>query len=827
MSRTKSNNAGPYNTILNWFASKNWTPFDFQKEVWDLYLKGYSGLLNAPTGSGKTYALWLPVLMDWMKKHPDYKKKKNNKLQLLWITPLKALSKDIQRALHKACEELEVPWNISVRTGDTSTSKKLKQQQSAPEVLITTPESLHVLLAQKDCTNFFKSLNTVIVDEWHELLGSKRGVQVELGLSRLKHMNKDLRIWGMSATIGNLDEAMDVLMGNDTKGKKIKIIRAEHEKKIEVESVLPDEVEKFPWAGHLGIKLLPKIIPIIEKSKTTLIFTNTRSQTEIWFQKLIDFYPDLAGVIALHHGSIERNIRDWVESALHREKLKVVVCTSSLDLGVDFRPVETVIQIGSPKGVARFLQRAGRSGHQPGAVSKIYFVPTHSLELIEAAALKQAIKDKVFENREPILKPYDVLIQYLVTLAVGEGFNSAQLYNEVKSTFAYSTLNETEWQWIISFIHTGGKTLYSYDEYNKVTLDDKIYRVTDRRKAMRHKMGIGTIVSDPSMNVKYLSGKNLGTIEEGFISRLKTGDSFAFAGKIVELVLAKYMTAYVKKSKKKSAIVPSWLGGRMPLSSQLSQYLRYKINDSLCGKADDIEIKTIQPILDLQSRWSRIPANDEFLVEKIITKEGCHLFFYPFDGRLVHEGMAALFAYRISRTMPVTFSIAMNDYGFELLSDKDCDIESAINNGLLSPENLTADIRVSINSVEMAKRKFREIARVAGLIFQGFPGNYKTTRNIQASSELLFDVFQQYEQDSLLLKQSYEEMLQFQLEEARLRRALDRISKQNVILTYPKRPTPFAFPILVDSMREKLTSEKLADRVRRMQLQLEEYAMRH
>jgi ATP-dependent Lhr-like helicase len=827
MTRKKIDNTGTYNIILNWFASKNWTPFDFQREVWNLYLDGYSGMLNAPTGSGKTYALWLPVLIGWMKKHPDYKKEKNNKLQLLWITPLKALSKDIQKALHNAATELEIPWNISVRTGDTSTSKKLKQQQSVPEVLITTPESLHILLAQKECSKFFESLNTVIVDEWHELLGSKRGVQVELALSRLKHLKKGLKIWGMSATIGNLDEAMEVLLGNDIPERKRKIIRAEHNKKIEIESILPDEVEKFPWAGHLGIKLLPKIIPIIEASKTTLIFTNTRSQTEIWFQKLIDFYPDLAGVIALHHGSVDRKIRDWVESALHREKLKVVVCTSSLDLGVDFRPVETVIQIGSPKGVARFLQRAGRSGHQPDAVSKIYFVPTHSLELVEAAALKQAIEDKTFESREPILKPYDVLIQYLVTLAVGEGFDSAQLYKEVKSTFAYSMLNESEWQWIISFIHTGGKTLYSYDEYNKIALDDKLYKVTDRKKAIRHKMGIGTIVSDPSMNVKYLSGKNLGTIEEGFISRLKPGDTFSFAGKTLELILAKYMTAYVKKSKRKNSIVPSWLGGRMPLSSQLSQYLRYKINDSINGKADEIEIKTIQPILDLQSRWSKIPANEEFLVEKIISREGYHLFFYPFEGRLVHEGMAAIFAFRISRTSPITFSIAMNDYGFELLSDKECEIEKAIDNGLFSAENLTEDIRLSINSAEMAKRKLREIARVAGLIFQGYPGNYKTTRNIQASSELLFDVFQQYEPDSLLLKQSYEEMLQFQLEEARLRRALDRISRQKIVVTYPKRPTPFAFPILVDSMREKLTSEKLADRVRRMQLQLEEYAMRY
>ncbi|RPI19748.1 MAG: ligase-associated DNA damage response DEXH box helicase [Ignavibacteriae bacterium] len=814
-----------YNIVLNWFTSNGWTPFEFQKEVWDLYLKGYSGLLNAPTGSGKTYALWLPVIIDWINKHPkDYKKKRHNKLQLLWITPLKALSKDIQKALHRTVTDLEIPWNIAVRTGDTSTAKKLQQKTKIPEVLITTPESLHVLLAQKDYADLFSNLTTVVIDEWHELLGSKRGVQVELGLSRLKALKKDLKIWGVSATIGNLDEAKDVLLGSDANNRKTKIVKAELYKKIEIESVLPDEVEKFPWTGHLGIRLLPKIIPIIDASRTTLIFTNVRSQCEIWFQKLIDYHPELAGVIALHHGSIDRKIRDWVESALHREKLKVVVCTSSLDLGVDFRPVETVIQIGSPKGVARFLQRAGRSGHQPGAVSKIYFVPTHSLELVEAAALKQAIKDKQFENRDPYIKPYDVLIQYLVTLAVSNGFDPVKTFHEVKTTFAYESLTESEWQWIVDFIHSGGKTLTSYDEYNKVVKEDGVFIVNDRKKAIRHKMGIGTIVSDASMSVKLLTGKNLGSVEEGFITRLKTGDIFSFAGRTLELLYLRGMTAYVKKAKAKNAIVPSWLGGRMPLSSQLSQYLRIKIDEAGRGITEDIEIKEIQPIINLQQRWSKVPSQNELLIEKIKTREGYHLFIYPFEGRLVHEGMGALIAYRLAKYMPITFTIAMNDYGFELLSDKDFDAEYALSHGLFSNENLTNDIQASINSIEMAKRKFREIARVSGLIFQGYPGSQKTNRNIQASSELLFDVFSRYEPDNLLLKQAYEEMLYFQLEEARLRQALDRINSQKIILTYPKRPTPFAFPILVDSMREKLSTEKLSARVMKMQLQLEKWA---
>lgn len=814
----------PYEIILNWFTSNGWKPFDFQKEVWDLYLKGYSGLLNAPTGSGKTYALWLPVLIDWMNKHPGYKKKKNNGLQLLWITPLKALSKDITKALHKTIHDLEIPWVVASRTGDTSTAKKLKMKTKVPEVLITTPESLHVMLAQKGYAELFQNLTTVVVDEWHELLGSKRGVQVELGLSKLKALKKGLRVWGVSATIGNLDEAKEVLLGSDAYNKKSKTVKADIYKKIEIESVLPDEVETFPWTGHLGIKLLPKVIPIIEKSKTTLLFTNVRSQCEIWFQKLIDYCPDLAGVIALHHGSIDREIRDWVESALHREKLKVVVCTSSLDLGVDFRPVETVIQVGSPKGVARFLQRAGRSGHQPGAVSKVYFVPTHSLELVEAAALKQAMADKKFENREPYIKPYDVLIQYLVTLAVSDGFNYIKTYNEVKTTFAYQSLTEDEWQWIVNFIHTGGKSLYNYDEYNKVIHEEGLYKVVDRRKAIRHKMGIGTIVADASMSIKYLTGGSLGSVEENFITKLKPGNVFSFAGKTLELLYIKGMTAYVKRSKARSGLVPSWMGGRMPLSSQLSQYLRLKIDEAARGGSKDIEINEIQPIIDIQKRWSKVPHENELLIEKIKTREGYHLFIYPFEGRVVHEGMGALIAYRLAKYMPITFTIAMNDYGFELLSDKDFDFDYALKHELFSSENLSNDIQASINSIEMAKRKFREISRVAGLIFQGYPGSYKTNRNIQASSELLFDVFSRYEPDNLLLKQAYEEMLYFQLEEARLRRALDRINSQKIIVTYPKRPTPFAFPILVDSMREKLTSEKLSARVLKMQLQLEKYA---
>lgn len=813
------------NEIENWFSQRNWEPFDYQRDVWDAVLEGKNGLLNAPTGSGKTFALFMPALIKWIDKHPEtYKELADNGLQLLWITPLRALAKDIEQALQRVLNEMEIPWTVARRTGDVSTRKKQELKKQMPEVLITTPESMHIMMAQINYPRYFENLDTVVIDEWHELLGSKRGTQTELALSRLKHLKKDLQIWGISATIGNMHEALDVLLGSDSENEDSVIIKADVEKKLEVHSVLPDDVEKFPWSGHLGTRLLHKVIPIIENSRSTLIFTNTRSQSEVWFQKLLDAKPELAGTIALHHGSLSKKIRNWVEESLHEDMLKAVVCTSSLDLGVDFAPVETVVQVGSPKGVARFLQRAGRSGHQPGSTSRIYFVPTNALELIEAAALKTAaLSNTALESRDPILKPYDVLIQYLVTLGISDGFKPDALYKEVKSTFAYQTLNEKEWNWILDFLITGGKSLTRYDEYSKVVEEDGLYKVKDKKIIRRHRMSIGTIASDTMMRVKYLKGASLGGIEEWFITKMNPGDTFWFAGRALELVRIKDMTAYVRRANTSKAKVPSWMGGRMSLSSNMSALLRHKLHEAIDGSTDDIELKTIQPILDVQQDWSSLPDENELLIEKTYSNEGCHVFIYPFEGRYVHEGMSALLAYRISKIVPITFSIAMNDYGFELLSDKEIPIEKALEEDLFSDKNLVKDIFSSLNDTEIAKRRFREICQISGLIFQGFPGQKKASRHLQMSSGLFFDVFDEYEPDNLLLQQAYDEVLSYQLDEVRLRKALKRIQSQEINFKYPERFTPFAFPIMVDRLRERLSSEKLIDRIRKMQVQLEKH----
>jgi ATP-dependent Lhr-like helicase len=703
-----------------------------------------------------------------------------------------------------------------------------------PEVLIITPESLHLLLAQKGYQEVFKPLRIIAVDEWHELLGSKRGVQVELAISRIIGMKGgDCSVVGVSATIGNLEQARDVLLatlGPHREGQARTtvrddwdfIVRANIHKPIDVESIFPDEIEKYPWAGHLGLKLIHKVTPILEHSRTTLIFINTRGMSERWYQSLLDVNPDLAGAIALHHGSVDMALRNWVEEALHEGKLKAVVSTASLDLGVDFRPVETVVQVGSPKGVARFLQRAGRSGHQPGEVSKIFFLPTHSLELMEAAALKSAMEIGLIESREPMLLCFDVLIQYLGTLAISEGFYPAELFKELKSTYCYADMTEDEWNEILHFITEGGAALHQYDEFKKVeVMPDGLFRITSRRIAMRHRLHIGTIVSDAMLKVRFITGGYIGVIEEYFISRLSPGDVFTLAGRNLEFVMIKDMTALVRKSNAKKAIVPSWNGGRMPLSANLGMMLRKKLDEAAeMDAGGDIELQVLRPLFELQAELSYMPRENELLIEQIETKDGFHLFAYPFEGRLVHEAMAALLAYRISRETPISFSFAMNDYGFELLSDQPIPVDDTNVYELFSPHDLTADIQRSVNSAEMARRKFRDIAVIGGLIFQGYPGEFKKARHLQSSASLLFNVFTEYDPDNLLIRQAYNEVMDQQMEEVRLRNMLERIQKGKIVLRWPKNLTPFCFPLKVDSMREDLSSEKLEDRVRKMQAQL-------
>lgn len=831
--------------IEKWFASKDWKVFDFQKEAWQKYLDGYSGLIHASTGTGKTYAIWPAPLIEWM-SHGDMSnavvtgrgKKAHLPLTVLWLTPLRALANDIALALEEPVLALDLPFTVETRTGDTSSSRRAKQKDNLPSALITTPESLSILLSYENSAEKFKSLKLIVVDEWHELLGNKRGVQVELALARLRRLSPDLRVWGLSATIGNLDQALECLVGPKTKAS---LVQAKVHKDVEALSVLPPALENLPWTGHTGLPMVDEVIKLIDGGRTSIVFTNVRSQTEQWYQRIIETRDDFCGISALHHGSLDADVRRWVELALKEERLKFVVSTSSLDLGVDFSPVDRVMQIGSPKGVARAMQRAGRSGHAPGKVSKLYLVPSHALELVEMAAARRAMAKGNVESRYPLNKSIDVLCQHVVTIALGTGFVPEELFEEVRETWAFRDLTYEEWEWILHFVGTGGAALKAYPEYHRVALENGRYVMSDKALALKHRLSIGTIVSDQAMEVCFTTGERIGQLEESFISRLKKGDKFIFAGRYLELVEVRGMKARVRISPTRSGIIPRWMGGRMPLSTELSFEVRVLIHEASKGKYNDPEMAFLKPLLELQSVRSRMPRLDQILVETYKSREGHHLFVYPFEGRLVNEGIAILVAYRLSRISPSTYTMAMNDWGFEILSDRpilfredertreqiEADGDEVMPAGDAAEffknfryDNLVEDIRACLNSTEMAKRQFREIARVAGLIFQGYPGANKTVKQVQVSSGLLYDVFVDFDPGNLLVRQAHDEVLERHLEISRMIGALSRLAASEIIEVNLTKASPFCLPLMVDHLRGKLTSEKLAQRVMRMQLDL-------
>ncbi|MFG0408567.1 ligase-associated DNA damage response DEXH box helicase [Pseudomonas sp. FYR_11] len=803
-----------------WFSKRGWKPFAFQRRVWAAVERGESGLLHASTGAGKTYAVWLAALRAFKAQAQG---RQAAPLQVIWITPMRALAADTARALQAPLDELGLPWSVGVRSGDTSSAERARQARRLPSVLVTTPESLTLLLTRAQAEADFATLRLIVVDEWHELLGNKRGVQLQLALARLRRWHSGLPTWGLSATLGNLQHARDVLLPEGGL-----LVQGRQDKALQVDTLLPGAIERFPWAGHMGLKMLDQVSREVDASASCLVFTNTRAQAELWYQALLESRPDWAGLIALHHASLARETRDWVERSLKQGSLKAVICTSSLDLGVDFLPVERVLQIGSAKGIARLMQRAGRSGHAPGRRSRITLVPTHSLELVEAAAARQALEAGHIEARFSPRLCMDVLVQHLVSMALGSGFRADELLAEVRSTWAFAGLRDSQWQWALDFVCHGGSSLTAYPDYQRVERHaDGIYRVASERLARRHRMGIGTIVSDASLQLKYWSkgggGKTLGSVEEAFIARLRPGDTLVFAGRVLELVRVENMTAYVRRSTARKAAIARWNGGRMPLSSELADALVEQLDAAAHERFTGPEMRAVRPLLALQAQWSALPTTATLLAETFKSRQGWHLFLYPFAGRMANLGLANLIAWRVSRQQPLSVSIAVNDYGFELLSPAHVDWATHLPQAL-GTEQLLEDVLASLNAGEMALRRFREIAQIAGLVFGGYPAAQKSMRQIQASSGLFYEVFRKHDAGNLLLGQARDEVLSEELEIDRLHRQLLKMAGLQLDLRALKRPGPLAFALLVEGMRETLSTEKLADRIARMVAELEQAA---
>jgi len=902
-----------------WFAGRGWTPFEFQTRAWIAHLEGRSGLIHAPTGLGKSYAAFFGPVLEYLRERGDVsagsltrgrgKREEAEAVRVVWVTPMRALATDTVKTLARVVDDLSLPWTIEKRTGDTTSSQKSKQRTRLPTVLVTTPESLSVLLSYGDSAGLLRSVRTVVVDEWHELLGSKRGVQAELAIARVRAFAPQATTWGLSATLGNLDEAMRVLLGPASAGGVEPVcIAGTAQKEIRIETVLPEDATRFPWAGHLGLPQIGRVVEAIERVSAskcapengdggggggvTLVFTNTRSQAEMWFRLIDSARPDWLGTIALHHGSLDRGVREEVERRLDVGELRAVVCTSSLDLGVDFSPVDQVIQIGSPRGVARLLQRAGRSGHRPGAVSSVLCVPTNALELVEFAAARKAVLASKIESREPLRRPMDVLVQHLVTIAAGGGFDEAEMLAEVRSTHAFSELTDQEWRWAMDFVTRGGPTLSAYPQYARVTTPAQAERRTRREEAEReqrrsraearrlgvycdewgaddteedsaeepadehsvvggagvvaasasditttggrwviatptlarqHRLGIGTISSASSVQLAFGNGRSIGSVEESFIGRLSPGSAFVFGGRVLELVRVRGMTATVRTTTRKSGMVPRWGGGRMPISSQLALGVREELALANAGVHDSPEMQAVRPLLDLQRRWSRVPEPDELLIEHIETGDGHHAFVFAIDGRLVLEGLGALAAYRLTRVKPCTVTTSCTDYGFELLSDEPLDdLDEDAWRKLLGPDNLLDDLLACLDSMALARRRFRDIARIAGLIVPTYPGSARPNRHVQASSELFFDVFEQFDPQNLLLDQARKEVLEDQLEIRRLRGCIERLGGLRIMIERPETITPFALPLWAERLREaSVTSESWSQRMTRLAEKLE------
>jgi ATP-dependent helicase Lhr and Lhr-like helicase len=793
-----------------WFARRGWSPAPFQRELWSAWRAGRSGLLHAPTGSGKTLAVWGGALLDALASNAG-----PTGLRVLWITPLRALAADTLTQLRAPLAELGLGFSVERRTADSSPSERRRLRERPPWALVTTPESLSLLLSYPESAERFAALDAVIVDEWHELLGSRRGVQLELCLARLKRWRPALKCWGISATLGNLGEAMAVLR---PEGDGL-LIEGPPAAPIIVRTVDPGPVGRLPWAGHLGLRALPGVLSELTGSGSSLVFTNTRAQAELWHEALSAVWPYPEQTLALHHGSLDRQVRHAVEDGLRQGTLRCVVATASLDLGVDFPAVDRVVQIGSPKGIARLLQRAGRSRHQPGGRPEIALVPTHALELLEIAAARRALAAGSIESRPALRGCLDVLAQHLMTLAASGGWRRDELLAEVRCTHAFATLEEPSFDRVVELLRHGGAALARYPDYQRLVLREGRHEVHDRRTAERHRWSIGTIVADGQVAVRYLNGAPLGLVEERFVARLKPGDRFRFAGRTLELVRVREMVAQVRRSAGTARETPRWMGGRMPLSSELASAMRSLLAEA--APQDLPEWPRLAPLLAQQARLSGLPLPGRLLAEMIHTRDGQHLVIHPYAGRPLHEGLAALLATRLARRFGGTWTFAINDYGLIVSRHRRFPLDPIALRELLAPGELAADIEASLNLSELARRQFREIARIAGLAPAGAPGRRRSLKHLQASSSLLFEVLREHEPAHVLLEQAEREVREQVLALPMLEAVLAHLNAEPIDWREPSTLTPLAFPLWAEKLRGQIGHEDFETRVREMAARVE------
>ncbi len=787
--------------IQSYFQSLGHTPFAFQTDAWENYLNGKNSIINVPTGMGKTLASLAAAMVEVSQTtHREG-------IQILYISPLRSLTTDLERNLEDFNHSQQLQLKIATRTGDTKAHERAKLKKNSPDILLTTPESFNLMLVDQDYAELFKSLRLLVIDEWHVLISQKRGVLLQLNVAWLNQLNPDFLINIMSATLADPMATAYALAPQ----REFQLVTEEIEKIVETDILLPDEIATFPWRGHLGSAQLDNLLQVLNQNESTLIFTNTRSQAEKWYQFLIEKFEPLSEIIAVHHSSIESSERSRVEKGLVSGEVKWVVCTSSLDLGIDFPKVEKVIQIGSAKSVSRLLQRAGRAGHKPGGISKILFVPTHAFEIFEYLALEMAIDEKKYDEEIPPVNSYDVLAQFLISFALLNGLDVKKAFQLATSTHSFKDLTYEQFERILSYIENGGQSLKRYPQYHRVKKFKDKYYITDKKMRLQHLMNMGTITSHPSVRVKFKNGKYLGTLEDIYVAKLKKGDVFQFAGRKLKYVLMRDTTLYVELAAKKVTNVPRWAGGILPLSTLLCEHLRYIFDD--IDSYQSIFDGKLSQLISAQKSLSQFPKFDELLIEFTQTKEGNHLFLFPFEGRAVHEGMGMLLASRYLQRHKITLTLSVNEYGIELLGPGDWFPSKQDIEHLLSDKNVSIDILKANEYDRLSQRKFGEIAQISGLIPKNFPGNRRSAKNLQMNANLLYNVFSRFEPDNIFYRQAEIEANLEYLNFERLMKTLHAINRKKWISNTTLQPTPFSFPLIIERVSATVSGEELKDRV--------------
>ena len=774
--------------INSFFTSKKINPLPYQQQSINAYNKNKHGLIDAPTGRGKTLAMALAIISSAQKN--------KKKPTILWVTPMRALARDTTAQLKSTFEFFYPDINIVLRTSDSTSYQKQKARKSNWDILITTPESCALLSTYDDMISSLSKIDCIVIDEWHSLLHQKRGILLELFLSWLHFFNPTIKRWALSATISNTAQAINYLCHFE----HVECIKDPYKKTIKSDILLPENDTTL--YHNLGKFLLPQMIAKIKSVKSTIIFTNTRSQSEQWYQLLLDSKQFKKNQLALHHSAIDNTQRHISEEGLKTGKIKCIVATSSLDLGVDLKPVDLVLHIGSAKGLARLKQRAGRSGHSPFESPHIIMVPRNGLELIEAIATQKNINNNSLSTQTTPYIPTDVLTQHIINICMSHSFTTHQLITMCHTTQTFKQLHLDHLNWILDFCCNKHTILKAYDQYTKLNKINNSYHTnTTKQFQQTQRFNIGAITSHDTLILKFKNQKTIGTIEEQFIRQLNPSDTFLFAGHVMKIVSIIDNIVYVKKSSNKRPKYTRWIGGNMLYSSQLSDFLLNELDTFI--NTNTIGNKQANNFLKKQQTISTIPQINQCLIE-ITTYDQCTtIFIYLFCGRHANQALAMCLNYILSLQFKCQIATSINDYAIMLQFDGIVDTSKINFKTYLTIETINNYNKKAFNQNEMILQEFRHICMIAGLINKGLPGKSKTSKYNYSSIKILYDIFKEHDPKNLFLQQAFQTIFNQQLLPSNLEKKLTTI-KNNIIINHTSTLSPFASSLYNEQLQSKM-----------------------